>query len=89
LPLEEQALQHAIAAASFENMRALETAKGAPWLCANSNNPEALRTRRGVIGKQDIYLTPEDKIYLEQECESQFTDATKKLFALTSNTALK
>lgn len=81
LPVENQALNDAIEAASFEKMRALETAKGAPWLCVNSDNPAALRTRQGKVGNHDKYLEEEDIIYIQQQCELKFTDATKNLFA--------
>jgi|GEM_PF-5604915 len=80
LPVENQTLNYAIEAASFEKMRALETAKGAPWLCVNSDNPEALRIRRGIVGNHDNYLEEADIFYIQQQCELKFTEATKNLF---------
>lgn len=81
LPLQKKALYSAIEAASFHNMRALETTKGAPWLCANTENPDALRTRRGIVTNHNSYLTPEDLIYIEQQCELKLTKTTKQLLA--------
>jgi hypothetical protein len=71
--INEEALQHAVARGSFDNMRKIETgqtAKSSILKPADPNDQNSFKTRKGVVGGHAQELSPEDIAYIDGLSES-------------------
>jgi hypothetical protein len=68
--VDESILKHSIEFSSFENMQRMEAARlfnSAGLSRADSDDPESLRVRRGIVGGHKDYLSAEQILVLERE----------------------
>jgi glycosyltransferase involved in cell wall biosynthesis len=68
--VDEEALKAAVAASSFETMKALESsgASGSKRLTpGDPNDPESFKMRRGVVGGYRDYLSAEDIAFIDEK----------------------
>jgi hypothetical protein len=68
LPIDADAIQKAVAASSFENMKKMESSGELrePWMKPGGKNDNAMKIRKGKVGGFKEEFTPEDVAYLDE-----------------------
>lgn len=70
LPMDGSAIHYAVERSSFENMQALEIARGMKGIEYDRGNPAALRVRQGMVGNFRSYLAPDDIDFITTKFEA-------------------
>ncbi len=73
----EAAIEDAVAAASFENLQAVERSAASRHGALRSyvpDDPEAAKVRRGVVGGHRDYLSPDDAAYVDELLARELDD---------------
>jgi alcohol sulfotransferase len=81
VPVDPALLDQAIAAASFDRMRALELKDGIPAHSYDRTDPQSLRMRKGKVGSFTDLLTEADIACIADGCATRLTQQARGLFA--------
>jgi alcohol sulfotransferase len=80
IPVNEHALERAVAAASFDRMRSLELRDGLPAHEYDRNDPQSLRMRKGKVGGHTETLSEENIAAIRAACAQRLSPGARRLF---------
>ncbi|WP_084356249.1 sulfotransferase domain-containing protein [Novosphingobium lentum] len=81
VPIDEAALDYAVARARFDSMKRDELRTGLPGHSYNRDDDESVRMRKGKVGGFDDYLSSQEADRIAELCSSILTPEAVKLFA--------
>ncbi|MBU1210761.1 MAG: sulfotransferase domain-containing protein [Alphaproteobacteria bacterium] len=81
---EPKALDEAVEAARFQNMKKIEMATGLPGHNYDRNDTESRRMRRGLVGGFRDYLTPEQVKLINAACSHHLNPEAKEILNQTT-----